>query len=188
MKRVYEIVRQVDQGQIRSEVITSGPSDVLVGGTEVLGGTPASVLKTRTGDWSEIQAIAANIFTSDKAKTVESAAPAAEGETAEPSAEPSASPTPAPKPTLEIRNGTNVTGLAKTVSDDLKGHDYQVLTIGNAARRDVAKTTVYILKDEAADGGKAVAQYLKAETDSGLPSEEAASKADVLIILGPDAQ
>ncbi len=190
MKRLYEIARQVDQGQFKSEVLTTGPSDVLVGTTEVLGGTPASVLKPRTGDWSEIHTIAANIFTSDKAKTIASTEPpSADRESAdEPTPEPSDEPTPAPKPTLEIRNGTNITGLAKKVNDDLEGRDYDVLTIGNAARRDVAKTIVYILADEAAEGGKEVAEYLKAETDSGLPSEEAASEADVLIILGPDAQ
>ncbi len=187
MKRIYEIARQVDQGQIRSEVLTSGTNDVLVGGTAILGGTPASILKTRTGDWSEIQAIAANIFTSDKSKIIASASPLPDS-TDTPTPEPTEAATPAPKPTVEIRNGTNVTGLAKKVSDDLASHDYEVLTIGNAARRDVSKTIVYILKDEAADGGKAVAEYLKAATDSGLPSEEPASKADVLIILGPDAQ
>lgn len=185
MKRLYELARQVDQEHIKSQVLTTGPNGVLVGTTEVLDGTPASILKPRTGDWSEIQAIAASIFTSDKSLPTDQ--PAAEATPAIPE------PTPTPAeaatlPTLEIRNGTNVTGLAQKTSDELKSGGYEVLTITNAASRDVAKTTVYILSDSATSGGQDVATLLKADTDSGLPSEEASSKADILIILGSDAQ
>jgi hypothetical protein len=186
MKRLYEIARQVDRNQIKSQVLTTGPNDVLVGTTEVLGGTPASVLKPRTGDWSEIRTLAANIFTSDATSSLAPPTPPAEEESDEPA--PTSSPEPASKPTVEIRNGTTTSGLAKKMSDDLSAKDYNVLTIGNAVNRDVAKTVVYILSDEAADGGKELAESIEATTDSGLPSEEPSSKADVLIILGADAQ
>lgn len=195
MKRMYEVARQVNQEAITSHILTTGPSGVLVGTTEVLGGTPASVLKTRTGDYSEIKSIAANMFTPDSSsKLTASHTPPPEEPTNTPAPdEPAASPSSSPekeaeKPTIEIRNGTNITGLAKKMSDELTTKDYEVLTIGNATNREVAKTTVYILEDSAEAEGQAVATYLSATTSSGLPGEEASSKAQLLIILGADAQ
>ena len=91
-------------------------------------------------------------------------------------------------PSLEIRNGTNVTGLAKQKSDDLKGDGYEVLSIANAATRDREKTAVYVLDDSFADSAISLAQDLGATSESGLPSEETASEAAVLIILGADAE
>lgn len=188
MKRLYEIARQVDQEHITSHVLATGPTGVLVGTTEVLGGTPASVLKPRAGDYSEIQALATNVFAApvrDAHPDSDSPLPQQPSTTPEPTATPE---TPAAKPTLEIRNGTVVTGLAKKMRDDLASEGYEVITIGNATSRDVAETVVYILNDDFTSGGQAVAKYLTATTGSGLPSEEASSKADVLIILGTDAR
>lgn len=183
MKRLYEIVRQVNHNQIKSAVLTTGPTGVLVGTTEILGGTPAAVLKPRTGDYAEIQALAADIFVSEQAHQVEHEPSPVEA--------PPPSPTPdkpAPKPTIEIRNGTNITGLAKKMSDELAADGYTVVAIGNAASRDVSETYAYTLADKFSDGAKVLAKKIGAAADSGLPSEEPSSKADVLIILGRDRQ
>ncbi len=185
MKRFYEIARQLNPDQVKSVVLTTGPSGLLVGTTEILGETPASVLKTRTGDYSEIQALAANIFTEGHT-FIASAAPQS----------PELSPTPnvkndtvaaVEKPTIEIRNGTNITGLAKSISERYKSKDYKIVSIGNAATRGQTKTIVYILDDSFTAGAKIVAESLSAATDSGLPIEETSSAAQILIILGEDA-
>jgi len=183
MKRFYELARLIDPDQVKSVVLTSGPRGVLTGGTEILGGEPASILRPRTNDYSEIQQIAQNIFTA--APTQSANMPPVVEETPPPS---QATPTPsAGKPSLEIRNGTNITGLAKSTSDQLTTQDYDVLAIGNAAKRNHTTTTIYIISDAQAESAKELAATLAASADSGLPEEESPTNADVLIILGSDA-
>ncbi len=182
MKRFYELARDINRDNVKSVVLTTGTNGVLVGGTEVLGGVPASILKTRTGDYSEIQQIAATIF--DSTKTVEHTPTSAS--TATPSPSTSASATPISLPTVEIRNGTNITGLAKQTSETLKSKDYTITSIGNAATRDYTKTTVYPISGTAAEA-EALSELINATTDTNLPDGETKSSAEILIILGTDA-
>ncbi len=189
MKRFFELARLIDHSAIHSVVLTTGHNGVLTGGTEVLGGVPASVLRTRTGDYSEIQNIAANIFS--------------EGETLTPSHEPAEEvtkeeipettpeeevPAETSKPTVEIRNGTNTAGLAAGTQEDLENKGYEVTTIGNAANRSTETTIVYIVNSDATEGAKALAAELNTTTSTNTPEGEATSEAQVLIILGNDAQ
>ncbi|MBI1833659.1 MAG: LCP family protein [Candidatus Andersenbacteria bacterium] len=183
MKRFFELARLIDRTKVHSVVLTTGHNGVLVGTTEVLGGQPASVLRTRTGDYSEIQSIAANIFSEDVSKSIE------------PTQAPT-TPTPAPaekeeeqaKPSVEIRNGTNVAGLAARTRDQLTSEGYEVTGIGNAATRDKKETVVYQIANTAADGVQAIAELLEASSTTDVPEDEAESEADVLIILGADAE
>jgi LCP family protein required for cell wall assembly len=190
MKRFYELARLINSDQVRSVVLSTGPNGVLVGETEVLGGVPASVLRPRVGDYSEIHAIAANIFSDEISTSLASATVPSESTRPEEIAqrEEIDSQPIAAKPTLEIRNGTNVTGLAKRTADTLTDKGYEVKSIGNAANRSTEKTTIYALRSEAIEGAKTVGELLGTATDSGLPEGEEASEADVLIILGQDAQ
>lgn len=184
MKRFYELARSVDGSQVHSTVLTTGPHGVLEGGTEILGGTPASVLRPRTGDYSEIRTLALNIFdtpgtgNTSEVKEVPEESPESE-ETA---------PEPAEKPTFEIRNGTNITGLAARFQEQLTKEGYEVLAIGNAKNRATAKTTAFALDGAYADSATALAENLGIQADSGLPSEEPATEANILIILGADSQ
>lgn len=183
MKRFYEIARQVDREKVNTVVLTTGPKGVLTGSTEVLGGTPASILKPRTGNYSEIQSMATDIFShGDDAHVQASIAPAAAPEN---------SPTPSPTPaaiTVEVRNGTNITGLAKAVGDTLTEEGYTVAAIGNAAVRTNEKTIVYAQAQDDESQAKRVADFLAAPADVDLPEGEAKSTADVVVILGADAQ
>lgn len=200
LKRLYETARQVKHDQVRSVVLSNSNNGVLVSGTEVLGGVPAYVLRTRTGDYSEIQNIAKNIFdssvshslapnpSSDTNNAPNQPTPFPDGALPAATSTPSASPSPTVTTTIEIRNGTNTTGLAKKTSDAITSKGYEVLAIGNAHNRSTAKTTVYAIKDKAVDEAKNVAQILDASTDSGLPADEAKTSADILIILGSDAK
>lgn len=184
MKRLYELVRSINQQQVHSVVLTTGPKGVLVGSTEILGGKPAAILKPRTNDYSEIQAIARDLFSS----THTLAATPSSGESPPPPPEISASPTPETQAAkVEVRNGTTTTGLAAQTKELLEAKKYPVATVGNAADRAVEKTTVYALNLNYADTAKDIADFLKAQSDSGLPKGEAKSDADILIILGKDA-
>ncbi len=184
MKRFYEIARQIDHTNVNSVVLTTGPKGMLVGSTEVLSGVPASILKPRTGDYGEIRSLMQNIF-----------AVAAEQKTAQaqdastPTPVPSETPSPeAEQPTVEIRNGTNITGLAKTTATTLEEKGYTVTSIGNAATRTQEETVVYALKQDDASGAKTIAELLEARADVDLPEGEAASEAAVVVILGTDAK
>ncbi len=187
MKRFYELARLIDQAQVHSAVLTTGPQGVLTGNTEILGGTPASVLRPRTGDYSEIQAIAQNILTTASENTPLPAATETPPP-ASPSAE-QASPSPSPvlKPSLVIRNGTDITGLAKRTADKLEEEGYVVAAIGNAAQRGVAQTIIYPLSPDHAQGAAALADTFGWKLENNLPENESPVNADALIILGPDA-
>lgn len=186
MKRLYELARSIDQQHVHSVVLTTGPKGVLVGSTEILGGKPAAILKPRTNDYSEIQAIARDLFSNTNTIT---ASPSTEspGATSPADAE---TPTPSPETKItkiEVRNGTTTTGLAAQTKELLEAKKYPVSTVGNATDRAVEKTTVYALNLNQADAAKEIADFLEAQSDSGLPKGEAKSEADILIILGKDA-
>jgi len=184
MKRFYELARTVDRDNVGSVVLSTGPKGLLVGGTEVLGGAPASVLKTRVGNFSEIQKLAADILTS-AAPAVHVVTPEEQPQEEEVQDEDAPEK---PKPFVEIRNGTTITGLAATARETVQDEGYEVTAIGNAATRDNEKTLVYAIDDESTDSAKAIAELLGAEADSGLPENETATEAGLLIILGADAQ
>lgn len=182
MKRMFELARTIKHENVASVVLTTGPNGMLVGTTEVLGGVPAAVLRPRTGDYNEIHQLAANIFAVERQSEIPTAP-----------AEPAPSPSPTPtaevvKPKIEIRNGTNITGLAKQTADSLTAKGYEIAGIGNAANRATAKTTVYALNNENEEAAKAIAKLLSAQADSGLPAGEAKSQAQVLVVLGTDAR
>ena len=198
MKRFFEISRQIDTHDIKSVVLTTGPHGVLVGDTVVLGGVPASILKTRTGDYSEIQNIAGRIFDEGIGKTINDST-STTGISPEPTIGPDGllgSPQPAPspsaspsaaKPTLEIRNGTAVNGLAKKISDKLTKAGYKVIATANAKSKDIENTKVYAPKVTQSDDAATIAASLGASSESDFPKDEAKTTADILIILGADA-
>ena len=187
MKRFYELGRLVNPDQVHSAVLTTGPKGVLVGTTKVLGGTPASVLHPRTGDYSEIQNIAKNIFNQSDT---------AEANTTNQSPSPSPTSTPTTlaasdasisMPSLEIRNSTSTAGIAKKTSDDLKQQKYEVVAIGNSTTRDLPQTTVYISSPEHQTSATSLSEHLNAEIAEALPANEPATKADILVIIGGDS-
>ncbi len=202
MKRFFELARLIDTHDIKSVVLTTGSRGTLVGETVVLGGVPASVLKPRTNDYSEIQALAKNMFSENVGKVIDESATSS-GEALPltpdnsdalasgspiPSSSPSVSPTPeAAKPTVEVRNGTPVNGLAKKNADALTAKGYKVLTTGNASSKTVEKTIVYAPKVTQADEAQKIASSLNASAATTIPSDEAATNADILVILGADS-
>ncbi|MEX2054768.1 MAG: LCP family protein [Candidatus Andersenbacteria bacterium] len=183
MKRFYELARDIDQAKVNSVVLTTGPKGALVGSTEVLSGVPASILKPRTGDYSEIHSLMQNIFVMPSGDVAQQDLPAPPPEETEATPEPTAEV----KPSIEVRNGTNVTGLAKEVSTQLEEQEYTVTTIGNAANRSRPETTVYAIKPNIESSAKIVAELLEAQADIGLPEGEQPTNADVLVILGANA-
>lgn len=89
--------------------------------------------------------------------------------------------------TIEVRNGSGITGLAKTFAQTLTAAGMDVLPAAAANKSDYAKTVIVKLTD------KALPQTLKdLETATKnaavveMPEGEKASKADFLVIVGAD--
>ena len=87
-----------------------------------------------------------------------------------------------------MRNGTNITGLAQKTADGLTAKGYTVATIGNASTKTQETTTVYAKNSSDAESAKNIASAIGATTGETIPTEEGVSSADILIILGTDAQ
>lgn len=199
MKRFFELFRQIDPSSYKSDVMSTGPNGILKSDTVMLGGVPASVLKTRTGDFSEIKTLAQNMFASSTGTDL--AANQADTTVHNidangdiiPSISPSASPTPnasstptSSSATIEVRNGTSTTGLAGKTATKLKGLGYKVIATGNAASKTITKTTVYSPNVTQSDDATKIASSLNASSATDIPSAEAKTKADILVIVGSD--
>lgn len=153
----------------------------------------AYVLLPKKDDWSDVQLIAENIFSADPMHE-ESALDAI------------AQVNPA---SIEIQNGTSVTGLAFQASQLLSSSGFDVVKIGNSDIRGYEKTVIYDLTEgEKSAELDVLMEYLEAEvsmTESGwvyadevepreltvtTPGEEYVTTSepiDFLIILGQNA-
>ncbi len=198
LKRLYELTRDLPKERIHTTVLTAGPNGLLVGGTEILEGKPAAVLRPRAGleKFDEIREFAQGIF--DRAPVMPSIAPTSpETPPLSPTAETTSSPLPSPSPTtfpmsnesptVEIRNGTAIQGLAARVGTALTKSLFTIAEVRNAATRDRTVTLVVDLT-----GGKkpnslqALLAILRMKTSVKFPQTETSSKADFLVLLGTD--
>lgn len=199
VRRLFELFRVIPKDNIHTAILSTGNNGLLVGGTEILDGTPASILRPRAGaeNYDQIKEFVKNIFKEAKSDSLDSKAPSATqspSPSTSPSAQPSTTPTPEnnsvnqEKPTVEIRNGTNIQGLGAKISQVVKTAKFSVQTVGNAAKRDRTTTLIVDLT-----GGKKKASLevlistLKATSSVSMPSTENTSKADFIVLLGTDA-
>jgi cell division septation protein DedD len=101
---------------------------------------------------------------------------------------PAVTPTAAPMTsTFSLRNGTQVTGLARSFQTQLlaKYPLAQVTETGNAANRNTASTLLVDVKGSSAGTALQIAQALGIQIGT-LPPGETAPAADFLIIIGAD--
>ncbi|MDD5567013.1 MAG: LCP family protein [Patescibacteria group bacterium] len=192
---VWEIVRladllgEVDPGSVINRVLDSTPSGLLYSETTIDG---AYILKPRADDYSEIQALAKNIF--QYSSVSQEAAK------------------------IEVQNGTKISGLAETTSNRLKELGYDVVKITNAEELNLAETQIYdlslgqksktleLLKWELNGTVISSSPFFTNDSDSTVSNQTNAehtlanslynlsntpapqtSDADILIILGNDA-
>ncbi|MEK7103125.1 MAG: LCP family protein [Patescibacteria group bacterium] len=91
--------------------------------------------------------------------------------------------------TVIVKNGTQTTGLATKVADELKISGYQITAVGNAENRDMTKNVIYDFtygkKNDELDN---LTTLLHADVIQGTSPEQDANNADVdfLILLGND--
>lgn len=190
MKRLADLTRDLPDDRITSTVLTTGPDGLLTGTTEILGGRPAAVLRPRAGlsNYGEIHQLAADLFS--RARIAPS--PAATSAPAAPS--PSPSPTPAAPtvadehPTLEVRNGTNVQGLAARVAKDAEKKGFTIIAVGNASIRNRAQTIVVDrTKREKPASLQVLLETLKVAQAVQFPeAEKPSADAHFVLFLGAD--
>jgi len=190
--RFFNLGRDVGESDIVRQVFDDSAQGYLVPAITEGG---AFVLKPRSGDYAQLREIVNNIFSAGAVAGAATANPTTTENKA-------AAELPAQKPAaaavtalnLEIKNGTNITGLASKISERFAAPRYQVIKIGNAPTRDYQKTVVYDLRLEAADEAAAqIAKLLGAEVASAIPAwvkatttPAVSAKTDILIILGHD--
>lgn len=139
--------KDVDTSKLSTTVLDSSEESPLYA-TSLNG---AYVLLPKNDDWSPVRQLAANLLTNGTSTggTMTATATATE------------------KPkfvTVEIQNGTTITGLAFRASQLLEADGYEVTKIGNAAARDYAHTVIYDLTNGAKpDDLKALQEELQAE-------------------------
>lgn len=189
--KLAKLMKDINTQSIKSKVLDNGPGGSLYDSyIETEGGVNAYVLKTKSGDFSELQSIAAHIFedTENEPKKVEESSVSENAkinsEISQPKEEYNAN--------IEIQNGTAISGLAYKTSLELKKLKLNVNKIGNASNQDCSETIIYNLKgEECKEAVNILKKNLKAKTENELPDwidkqKDISSTTDILIILGKD--
>lgn len=191
LKRLIELTRSIPDGNIHSAVLTTGSDGLLAGTTEILGGRPASVLRPRAGleEYGEIRSFVADIFAAAGAAPPPGAV-LLPGPSSTPSGQPSPEPqgVPQEQPTVEVRNGTNVTGLAARVSKTLEKSDFTILAVGNAAIRNRSETIVVDRTGTKKPSSlRSLLEALGVTTAVSFPeAEKAPADANFVVFVGTD--
>lgn len=191
LRRLAELTRAIPDDRLDTAVLTTGPEGLLVGTTEILSGRPAAVLRPRAGleQYGEIAEFARDIFAQARVAPPPATTVAATSTPETPPATPTASGSVTDEqPTVEVRNGTNVVGLAARAAKVLEKQGFTIVGVGNAAIRNRTQTLVI---DRT--GGKKPAS-LRAVLDTfGITAavtfpeaEKQSIDASVVIFLGTD--
>ncbi|RMD59263.1 LytR family transcriptional regulator [Candidatus Parcubacteria bacterium] len=177
MVKLWNLTKDIPSDHIITKVLDNSPNGLLI---DKISEEGAYILVPRSGDFSEVQYFVRNIFT-DVPQNKKS------GIIAE-------------APTLEIRNGTWINGLASKTALDLEKYGFQVVRVGNSSRQNFQKTVIYDLNYGAKPHSlKALKNILNANVSYGLPQwliedlekemkgQEGVIQPDFIIILGQEA-
>lgn len=99
-------------------------------------------------------------------------------------------PTKSPEPvkkeevSIEIQNGTGITGEAKLLQDKLKALGYSDITVGNASSTDNTETTVTFLKTLSQTVQDEIKKELEKTYKTVNVKTSSTQKSDVLILTG----
>lgn len=176
-KELLQLSQTVDQSKIINVVLDNGNNGLLTS-TRSEGG--ASILVPKSGNFSEIQSLAQNIF--DTEKSVENAN---QDQKIENAAEKTIK--------IQVRNGTATAGLAGKVAIDLQEEGYEIVGILNADSKDYEKTVIF----DYTDGKQSdVLEKLRARFNANVAagrsffldqsSDGRGKDADFVIVLGRD--
>lgn len=176
--RLWDLFKDVNKEQISSRGFDDGPNGLLVASRGVDG---AYLLIPKTGNFGEIKTVIHDIFGTI---TDGSGVP----KELEVSKEPAK---------IEIRNGTNIDGLAAEVSSRLEGSNITVIRTANAAKRDLTDAVIYDLtygeKPEALETlqnntnaviGLEIPEWLVNDIKASLAKNPKQERPDFILIVG----
>ncbi len=179
MIKLFGLVKNVDKEHIINRVLDNSASGLLVDG---VGDNGAYILSPRSGDFSEITYLFANLF----------------GDPPTPTKNKKTSTTQE-KVKVTILNGTWINGLGSRVAVDLEQKGITVVEIGNSSRHNFEKSVIYDLgygtKRSSLESLKEITganiaptlpDWLK-EDVSVAAKTGATEQPDFIIILGTDA-
>jgi len=165
--KLYQLGKNINHDEIINRVFDDSPDGPLKSTITAEG---AYILEPKSGDFSELQNIAKNIF--------DPLALAA-----------------AKSKKIEIQNGTKTEGLASRTAQYLQSLGYQIIKTKNAPTQDYQKTVIYNLNQDPdpKDTAKNISLLLNSDLSTSLPSwitatttQLVSKNADILIILGQD--
>ncbi len=177
--KLWTLVKDIQTDMIINKVLDNSPAGLLV---DSRGENGAYLLSPRSGDFSEIQYLYANIF----------------GEGAQSSNNASAKKI-SDKTTVSIMNGTWVNGLGGRKAVDLERQGIEVIEITNSSRKNFERSVVYDLTFGAK---RESLEFLKEETNANIAptlpdwlkeelvaknAERPRAQPDFILILGTDA-
>lgn len=165
--------KNLNTNHIITVVLDSSPNGHLTNSTSQDG---AFILSPKSGSFTEINTLIADVFTSSPSSTLAS--------TPAPSQE-------APKITpsiIEIQNGTWQAGLAARVGKDLQNKGISATTLGNTVERPQLHSGIYKMKSTASyDMMQTLRDHLAIPIKQTPPEHTSiATSTEILIILGED--
>lgn len=177
MAKLWDMARDIKKEDTVTKILDDAPDGLLIGSIAEDG---AYILTPRSGDFTEIQYLVANIFTEP-----------AKAERADLSGE---------NPLLEVRNGTWINGLASRAALDLEKYGFTIARLGNSSRQNFQKSVIYDLtygekiKSLAALKNKTGAnvsyglpEWLAEDLRKELANEKNSRQPDFILVLGQDA-
>lgn len=176
--KLFGLVKNVKSDNIINQVLDNSPSGLLIDG---VGDNGAYILSPRSGDFSEITYLFANLF----------GAPPTNKDTKE-------NKKPKENFKITVLNGTWINGLGSRLAVDFEQDGIDVVEIGNSSRHNFEKTVIY---DLGFGAKRASLEFLKEKTGANIAptlpdwlKEDLAATAqntkeqpDFIIILGTDA-
>lgn len=175
MLRIWELFKNTNTNNINSKVLSDAPDGLLVSGR---GDDGAYILTPRAGNFSEVRLLVQNILSLSPSND---------------SLLPINIPEISDNASVQILNGTWISGLASQTSSLLKQSKFSILNIGNAPLRDYTQTVVYDLSSTTKQTSlKILKQITGANQLFDSPPwlinyQTTSSSPDFLLILGTDA-
>lgn len=172
--KLFEIAKQINTKNIKQVVLSSDNNGLLSSEVNEDG---AYVLRPRLGstNFTEIKLAAENLIKNNNDLKTENLT----------------EETVAKQTRVVVQNGTTYPGLAGRTAELLQTLSYQVISVGNAPRRDYEKTVIYNLSTNASSTPDQAIQNLqrelKANIATNLPNFIKTTEADILIIVGKDS-
>ncbi len=173
--KFWDMAKDIDSGNIKSNVIDNGASGLLVNGR---GDGGAYILEPRSGDFKEIQYFANNIFNDASTEITDTVSK--------------------DKAKVEVYNGTWINGLASEKAQDIEKYGFIITKIGNSSKQNFQKSVIYDLTFGEKEESLTI---LKEKTDAnialGLPewlvedinqkTKTESEQPDFILVIGQDA-